>query len=72
MVREVKLYIHPYCLSSYKVVKSLIREGIVNKLTIISTEFSIKDVFSRQIISVPWLVIDNIDVATDPLEPELV
>ncbi|KSW12055.1 hypothetical protein CF15_04555 [Pyrodictium occultum] len=64
------LYIHPTCASSYEVVKHLAGKGLLDSVRLVSTaEPAASQVLGRSVWSVPWLVVDEVPVATDPVEP---
>lgn len=67
-----KLYVHPYCISSYKVIKYLLKRNILNKLTIVSLVNGDTLFLEKIVPSVPALEINNKIVAIDPLEPEFI
>ena len=72
MVR-VTLYIHPLCSSSYRVLKELWRVfGGAGGAEIVVVDRKPGLVLRKLVVSVPWLEVDGVAVATDPLDPQLV
>lgn len=63
----MRIYIHPTCSSSYKLVKYMMERDISVELIDASVPASI---IERGIVSVPWVEIGGEPVAADPVEPE--
>jgi len=66
------IYVHPYCISSYRVVKYLLEKDILDKITVVSLISGNPLSLERVIPSIPALEVNGIIVAIDPLEPEFV
>ena len=69
---NITLYVHPTCFSSYGLVKLLKALDLLGSLRIINVESDPGLALKEQVISVPWLSLNGVAVATDPLEPQLV
>lgn len=68
-VSRTKLIIHPTCISSYNIVKTLAGRDLLGEINIIVAETPF-DVVRYGVWSVPLLVVDEKPVAADPLTPE--
>ena len=66
------LYVHPYCISSYKVVRYLLERDALDKITVVSLISGNPLSLEKIIPSVPALEVNGKIVAIDPLEPEFV
>lgn len=66
---ELKLYVHAYCPSSYRVVKHLVDRGLIEKLEILPLNPDSNLFLTTHIPSVPALSVGDQVVAVDPLEP---
>ena len=62
------LYIHPTCATSYRVVKHLASRGLLSRVELASTSEP-WGALRAGAWSVPWLVVDGVPAATDPVEP---
>jgi len=64
------LYIHPTCATSYEAVKHLAAKGLLDGIRLVSTaEPAASGVLRGSVWSVPWLVVESVPVATDPVAP---
>ena len=69
-VSKIKIYIHPTCATSYYVVKHLASKRLLDGVEIVSTHDPAgSGVLAGRIWSVPWILLDDAPVATDPVEP---
>ena len=70
---RVTLYVHPLCSSSYRVLKELWRVfSGAGGAEIVVVDRVPGLVLRKLVVSVPWLEVDGVAVATDPLDPQLV
>jgi predicted thioredoxin/glutaredoxin len=68
---RILMYIHPTCATSYHVVKHLARKGLLDRVELTSTANPAgSEVLRRNVWSVPWILVDGVPAATDPVEPE--
>ncbi|MCE4601729.1 MAG: hypothetical protein F7C08_02485 [Desulfurococcales archaeon] len=66
---RVEILIHPTCATSYKVVKHLHSKRLLGKAELAPTS-SPRHAFRARVWSVPWIIVDGIPAATDPVTPE--
>ncbi len=67
----MRVYFHPTCASSHKVIKELQRRGLLSSVELVNvSNVAAAGVFAEEIWSVPWIVEDGRPLATDPLDPE--
>ncbi|OWJ54558.1 hypothetical protein Pdsh_05880 [Pyrodictium delaneyi] len=65
------LYIHPTCATSYEVVRHLASKGLLDGVKLVSTSQPGASAVLREAVwSVPWLVVEGVPVATDPVSPK--
>lgn len=65
-MRRVEVFIHPTCISSYYLVKGLAERSLLNKLVLYvacDPSYALK----RGAFSVPWVVVDGVPTAADPV-----
>jgi len=60
------IYVHPYCISSYRVVKYLLEKDILDKTTVVPLISGNPLSLERVIPSVPALEVNGKIVAIDP------
>lgn len=65
---ELRIYVHPTCYSSYKLLKHLMENGLINRVKVIDT--SNPSLLDRFVLSVPWVTIGSRTVAADPVSGE--
>ena len=63
---RITVYIHPTCMSSYKLIKQLHLEGLLSKVGVRNTSRG-AEAMERKIYSVPWVLMGDNPVATDPV-----
>ncbi len=65
----LRLYFHPSCATSYEMITSLMKTGMIERVELVpSVDPAIA--LRHGVWSVPWLVIDGIPLATDPVTAE--
>lgn len=69
---DLKLLVHAYCQSSYKVVKYLVEKGLHSMIEIVPLNPGNPMSLTRVVPSVPALAYDDRMVAVDPIEPEFI
>ena len=65
-MRKVEVFIHPTCISSYHLVKGLLERRLLDKLVLhvaCDPSYALK----RGAFSVPWVVVDGVPTAADPV-----
>jgi predicted thioredoxin/glutaredoxin len=65
---STRIVIHPTCAASYEAVKALAREGLLEKVELITAEYP-QVVLHGSVWSVPWILVDGMPAATDPVDP---
>ena len=68
-VGELRIYVHPTCYSSYKLLKYLASKGLMGSVKLVSLAEPWEAV-SSGIVSVPWLSLDGEPAAVDPVDGE--
>lgn len=63
----IRVYFHPTCASSYKLIRYIMERNISVKLVDTSSPAT---AIKRGILSVPWIEVGGEPAATDPIEPE--
>lgn len=53
--RMLKIYYHPTCITSYKLLRRLYDEGFLDEVDLIDTSLEVGDALSKEIFSVPWI-----------------
>ena len=67
----VRIYIHPTCMTSYKLVKKLYEEDLLGKVELVDTSLVAPSrVLERGVWSVPWVTVKGAPAATDPVDPD--
>ncbi|MEB3862081.1 MAG: hypothetical protein GSR84_07675 [Desulfurococcales archaeon] len=66
---RIEILIHPTCATSYKVVKHLHSKGLLDRVELAPTSRP-ASAFKARVWSVPWIIVDGIPAATDPVTPE--
>ena len=70
-MRRVRIYIHPTCMTSYRLVKRLHEDGLLDRVELVDTSMvAPSGVFEKGVWSVPWMEVDGKPAATDPVDPE--
>ncbi len=68
---HVRVYIHPTCYSSYRLVLGLAERGLLGRVELVdASRSSVLRLLERGVVSVPWVEVDGEPVATDPVSVE--
>ncbi len=67
----MRLYYHPTCASSYRVIKELHARGLLPRVELVKvSRVAEAGVMGEEVWSVPWISDGGLPLATDPLDPE--
>jgi len=68
----MEIYVHPTCLSSYKLIKKLRADGFLegDNVKIIDTSRAVYESLEKGVISVPYVLNGDEPLAVDPVSPE--
>ncbi|MEB3860467.1 MAG: hypothetical protein LRS43_04580 [Desulfurococcales archaeon] len=66
---EVSVYIHPTCMSSYRLVRGLNLKGLLGKVSLRNTSRGL-DIMREVVVSIPWITYRGTPAATDPVSVE--
>ena len=69
-VPRVRVYVHPTCYSSYRLVKGLAEQRLLDRVELVDTSRHPLHALSEGVWSVPWVTVDGVPVATDPVTVE--
>ncbi|AEM39804.1 hypothetical protein Pyrfu_1951 [Pyrolobus fumarii 1A] len=66
---RIVIVIHPTCASSYRLVKTLAKERLLDRVELVDATDP-RTLLRYGAWSVPWVVVNGVPAATDPVEPE--
>lgn len=66
--RDITIYFHPSCETSYEVITGLRKAGILDKVRLVRV--SSLEAVKLGVLSVPWITVGSAPAATDPVSAE--